>query len=64
MQLRESHLALWSEEEKEWAASFHESPGFRAGRERYVEIGKRLSGLRPRSERSALVDEIFDLRYW
>lgn len=57
------YLALWSDEEKKWAASLYESAGFRDAREQVIEIRERLSGLRPGPERSALVKELFDLEY-
>jgi hypothetical protein len=62
-QIPESYLELWSDEERGWAARLYESPGFRAARERFVEIGRQLEGLRPGPERSALVGELFRLRY-
>lgn len=68
LEIPESYLALWSvalwsDEEKEWAASLYESSDFMGARKRLVEIGERLSGLRRRPERSALVKELSDLKY-
>lgn len=60
-QIHEPYLALWSEDEKEWAAGLYESPGFRSVRERYLEISRLLKGLGPGPERSRLVKEMSEL---
>ena len=55
------YLALWTDEEKEWASRLYESPGFRSARERYIEISRLLDGTRPGPERSRLVKEMHEL---
>lgn len=57
------YLDLWHDDEKEWVASLFESSEFRDVRERVIEIERQLDGLRPGPERSALVKELFRLRY-
>ncbi len=57
----EPYLALWTAEEKAWAAGLYESTEFRSARDRYIEIGKLLDGLRPGPERSRLVKEMHEL---
>ena len=58
----EPYLALWSDEDKAWAAGLYQSQGFRAARERYIEISRLLDDLRPGPARSALVKEMHELR--
>jgi hypothetical protein len=55
------YLALWTDEEKEWASGLYESPGFQAARERYIEISRLLDTTRPGPERSRLVKEMHEL---
>jgi len=59
--VRESYLALWTDEEKEWASGLYESPGFRSARERYIAISQLLDSTRPGPERSRLVKEMHEL---
>jgi hypothetical protein len=61
-QIPEPYLDLWRSEEREWAASLYASPEFRDARERFTEIHRRLDGLRPGPERSALVRELSRMR--
>jgi hypothetical protein len=55
--------ALWSEEEKDWASSLSGRPELEAARERFIEILRRLDGLRPGPERNDLVKELSNLRW-
>ena len=59
--VHEPYLALWTDEEKAWAAGLYESSGFRSARERYIEISRLLGNLRPGPERSRLVKEMHEL---
>jgi hypothetical protein len=59
----EPYLALWTPEEKDWAASLYESPGFRSFRERYIEISMQLDTMHPGPERTRLVEEMHELEY-
>jgi len=61
-QIYEPYLALWSEQEKDWAASLYERPEFGIARERFIKILRRLDGLRPGPDRSDLVKELSNLR--
>lgn len=55
------YLALWTEEEKAWAAGLYESPGFQSARDRYIEISRLLGHTRPGPERTRLVNEMHEL---
>jgi hypothetical protein len=57
----EPYLALWTNEEKTWAAGLYESPGFQSARERYIEISRLLDTTRPGPERTRLVKEMHEL---
>jgi len=57
----EDYLQLWTPEERAWAKRLYLSPGFRAARNRYIEICKALATTRPGPERNRLVDEMHDL---
>jgi hypothetical protein len=59
--IQEAYLELWTEAEREWAASLYNSPGFQSVRARYIEIGKLLDTTRPGHERSRLVEEQSEL---
>ncbi len=59
--IHEPYLALWTEEERDWASRLYRSPGFQAARKRYIEISKLLDSTRPGPERSRLVKEMHEL---
>jgi len=59
--IHEPYLALWTDEEKAWAAGLYESPGFQLARERYIEISRLLDITRPGPERTRLVREMHEL---
>jgi hypothetical protein len=59
--IHEPYLQIWTEAEREWAQGLYESPGFRSGRERFIEIARALATTRPGPERSSLVEEMHKL---
>jgi len=59
----EPYLELWTDEEREWASGLYESAGFRAARERYIEISRLLNTTPPGAERNRLVEEMRELEH-
>ncbi len=59
--IHEPYLALWTDDERDWASRLYESPGFTSVRERFVEISRALDTTRPGPERSRLVEEMHKL---
>ena len=40
--IHEPYLALWTDDERDWASRLYESAGFQAARKRYIEISRLL----------------------
>ncbi|MCZ6569563.1 MAG: hypothetical protein O7B23_05315 [Deltaproteobacteria bacterium] len=59
--IHEPYLALWTDDERDWASRLYESAGFQAARKRYIEISRLLDTTRPGPERSRLVEEMHEL---
>ena len=57
-------LGLWTDSEKERAASLYHGAAFTSARDRWIEIHQRLQHLRPGPERSRLCAEAARLRGW
>ena len=55
--IQDAYLELWTQGEREWAASLYHSEGFQKVRARYIEIGRLLDATPPGPERSRLVKE-------